>query len=37
MWFFNPKNVTIGSGIDQNNAMPEPMITFLGLKNHPSP
>ena len=85
MWFFNPRNVTIGSGVDQNKksqsfwpigqklpffngkfspdiqnskfsckmsifwpigqkdgdflfwSMPEPMVTFLGLKNHTSP
>ena len=85
MWFFNPKNVTIGSGVDQNKKLPsfwpigqkmpffivklslaienskfsckmsifwpmgqkdgdflfwstpEPMVTFLGLKNHSSP
>ena len=74
MWFFNPKNVTIGSGVDQNKklpsfwpigqkmlilhenleflmpgsmgqkdgdilfwSMPEPMVPFLGLKNHTSP
>ena len=82
MWFFNPKNVTIDSGVDQNKkspyfwsigqkmplfsgklslaienskfsfkmsifwpmgqkdgnflfwSMPEPMVTFMGLKNH---
>ena len=67
MWFFNPKNVTAGSGVDQNKkkllenfefsmasnnfplkkgifwpmgqkflfwSMLEPMVTFLGLKNH---
>ena len=85
VWFFNPKNVTIGSGVDQNKkspsfwpigqkmlilhenleflmpgenfplkkvnfwpmgqkdgdflfwSTPEPMVTFLGLKNHTSP
>ena len=85
MWFFNPKNITIGSGVDQNKkspsfwsigqkmpffigklslaienskfsckmsifwpmgqkdgdflfwSTPEPMVTFLGLKNHTSP